>query len=26
LPTSRTNKLKTEGTIVCECHRIIYNK
>lgn len=27
IPTSKVNKLKTEGTIVCEqCHRIIYNK
>ena len=27
IPTSKVNKLKTDGTIVCEqCHRIIYNK
>lgn len=26
IPTSKINKLKSEGTIVCEqCHRIIYN-
>ena len=24
IPTSKANKLKTDGTIVCECHRIIY--
>lgn len=26
LPTSKINKLKSEGSIVCECHRVIYNK
>ena len=26
LPTSKINKLKSDGTIVCECHRVIYNK
>lgn len=26
LPTAKINKLKTDGTIVCECHRVIYNK
>ena len=27
LPTSKVNKLKADGSIVCEqCHRIIYNK
>ena len=27
IPTSKLNKLKAEGTIVCEqCHRVIYNK
>ena len=24
IPTAKANKLKTDGTIVCECHRIIY--
>ena len=27
IPTSKVNKIKAEGSIVCEqCHRIIYNK
>ncbi|MGN0961765.1 MAG: C4-type zinc ribbon domain-containing protein, partial [Christensenellales bacterium] len=27
IPTAKINKLKAEGTIICEqCHRIIYNK
>lgn len=27
IPTSKINKLKADGTIICEqCHRIIYNK
>ena len=26
LPTAKLNKLKQDGTIVCECHRIIFNK
>ena len=26
LPTAKLNKLKNEGTIVCECHSIIFNK
>ena len=26
IPTAKINKLKAEGTIVCECHRVIYNK
>lgn len=25
IPTAKANKLKTEKTIVCECHRIIYS-
>ena len=26
IPTSKVNKLKTEGKIICEgCHRVIYN-
>lgn len=25
LPSAKVNKLKADGTIVCECHRIIYN-
>ena len=26
LPTAKLNKLKSEGTIVCECHSIIFDK
>lgn len=25
LPSAKVNKLKADGSIVCECHRIIYN-
>ncbi len=26
LPTAKINKIKSEGSIVCECHRVIYNR
>jgi len=26
LPTAKLNKIKTDGSIVCECHRVIYSK